>query len=492
MAVMALELAASRLYAPYFGSSIHVWAGLIGALLFFLAAGNYLGGWLSRRGSGLRTLYGLVIVAAVYGAFSPYIAVPVMRWFSVAAGTGGNMLPGILVTTLSALALPLVMLGCVLPLATGELTREASDAGRTAGTLYALSTVGSITGVFLPALVTLPELGTRLTFVVFSLAAGAAAAAGLAKSRYFVFLLVFIPAWLLEGGTPLRAPQAGEELLAEVETPYNYIQITKSGSQVKMKVDQGWLTYSKYRPGEVRTYSYRDYFPLASLLNGAEGFPRSVCILGLAGGADARVIRHTFPWARITGVEIDPDIIDMGRKYMGLDHAEIDRMVIADGRSFLRNSDDEFDLIIVDVYNQAYIPFHMATVEFFELARKRLAPGGIVAMNVAWRSAREWLLPERIANTLKEVFPDVYIQMFTRKSNTLLYASERQVDFKEFSDRFKNPRNQYVRSLVREGLDMFQPYEGEGMIFVDDRAPVELYTDTTIKNFFNSDIEETR
>ena len=284
---------------------------------------------------------------------------------------------------------------------------------------------------------------------------------------------------------PLRQPRPGQELIEERETPYNYIQIAREGGMVKMEVDQGWFTYSKYRPGELRTFSYRDYFPLAVLVSGAEDFPRSVCILGLASGADARVIRSAFPGAHITGVEIDPEIIELGAEHMGLENARVDRTVIADGRAFLRADPRSYDLIIVDVYNQAYIPFHMATREFFELASRRLAPGGVIAMNVAWRSRDEWKLPRTIANTLKEVFPSVYVQMFARKTNTLLYAANRKVEPEEVRAAMRNPGNEYVRELLDEELAVFRPHQGEGEVFTDDRAPVELYTDFTIDSFFN-------
>ena len=486
MAVMALELAASRLFAPYFGSTIHVWAGLIGALLFFLAAGNFLGGRMSRAGAGLKKLYGIVMAAALAGAAAPYLARPVMIYFSAAAGRGESLLPGILVSSAATLAVPLVLLGCVLPLATGILTKEAGDAGRTAGALYALSTIGSIAGVFLPALVTLPLLGTRLTFLVFSAAAGAAAAAGLARAGAALLLLAFVPFYFIARSAPVRPEPDDGVRLHEEETLYNYIQITRAGDLVKMEIDQGWFTYSKYLPGSVFTDSYRDYVPLAWLLSGEADFPRKVCILGLAGGSDARVLKHVFPGTHVTGVEIDPRLVELGREYMGL-KGELDRLAIADGRAFLRGTDEKFDFILVDVYNQAYIPFHMATKEFFELARGRLAPGGVFAMNVAWRTADDWELPHILAATLNEAFPTVYIQMFRLRSNTILYAADRDVPVETVAQRMAAPENPHIRDLISKGVDKFGRYSGgeDITVFTDDRAPVEMYTDITIRKFFS-------
>ncbi len=490
-AVMAFELAASRLFAPYYGTSLYVWAGLIGALLFFLSVGNYTGGRMSRSGAGAKRLFALLLTASIFGAVAPFAALPVMRATSTFAGSGGQMLPGILASTMAALAVPLVLLGCLLPISTGILTGDTDDAGRIVGILNALSTLGCIVGIFVSTLVTIPYLGTRMTFLVFSLAPAAIAVVGLARPAQAVVLLLFAPTFMFSSRLPLRQPPPGHVRLAERETPYNYVQITEHDDFVTMLVNQGWLSYSRYRKNTIRSGSYRDYFPLSETLSGDEHFPRNICILGLAGGTAARVLRHAFPDARIVGVEIDPGLIELSEQYMGLDlDAMIDEIFISDGRTFLRNTAEKFDLIIVDVYTQEYIPFHMATVEFFEIVSDRLTPGGVVAMNVAWRSAKEWSLPERCANTLRQVFPTVYIQMFNRKINTLLYATKKAVTLDQVSANRRSETNSYTRQLLQLGNYVFRTYGGEGPYFTDDLAPVEQFTNNSIKMFFASRITE--
>ena len=492
MSVMAFELAASRLYAPYFGSSIYVWAGLIGALLFFLAIGSFAGDRMCRAGAGAPRLYQLALAASLFGAAAPYTALPVMRAASDAMPLGGNMIPGILAASLCSLAVPLVLLGCMVPLAIGALTSDAKDAGQVAGLLNAISTAGCIAGIFVATLVTLPYLGTRATFLAFALVTACVAVAGLATSRAIPALVLFLPFLLLNKAVPIRPAPDGHVRLVEVETPYNYVQITEKDDYVLMLVNQGWISYSKYRKGTLRTGSYRDYFPMSKLLSDDEQFPRSICILGLAGGTDARLLRKAFPGARITGVEIDPVLLELGKEFMGLGGAGeiVDRMVVADGRAFLNATDEKFDLIVVDVYNQAYIPFHLATVEFFSLARARLNPGGVVAMNVAWRSADSWELPERCAATLKEVFPVVYVQMFKRKANTLLYATTAEPDPRHVALRLISTKNPYLHSLIADGIAVFSPYENPGLPFTDDLAPVELYTRNAIRDFFASRVSK--
>lgn len=483
MAVMALELAASRLFAPYFGSSVFVWAGLIGVLLLFLSVGYYAGGRLSKSGAGEKKLFGIALAAAAISGATPYIAMPVMILTSKYAMTGAGLLPGVLATSVAALGAPLVMLGCVLPLATGILSRGADDAGAVAGRLYAVSTIGSILGVFLPVLVTLPTIGTRLTFAVFSVALAVAAAAGLGRAVWFAALLVFVPYAALARAIPIKPVEEGAVRLAERETMYNYVQIVKKSGEIKMSVDRGWLVFSKYRPGRVRSDSYRDYFPLAKIMNADEDFPSNICILGAAGGTDARVLRHVFPKARITGVEIDPGLVELGEKYMEL-KGNVDRIAVADGRAFLRAEDEKYDYIIVDVYNQSYIPFHMATEEFFRLVRERLTPRGVVAFNVAWRTPENWELVLRAASTVGSVFPSVYMKISRKKSNTLIFASAFELSGGEILENIERLDNDYVKGIYYEDPSLFREYNSTAEVFTDDLAPVEYYTERAIGGIF--------
>ncbi|MFA6451040.1 MAG: fused MFS/spermidine synthase [bacterium] len=483
MAVMALELSASRLYAPYFGSSVFVWAGLIGALLLFLAIGYHIGGNMSRAGAGPDRLFMLTLAGSVYAGASPYIAMPVMSYMADRAGFFGNMLPGVLLTTLVALAAPLILFGCALPLATGILSRGERDAGSVAGMLYALSTAGSIIGVFLPVLVTLPTIGTRLTFLVFSAAPALVAAAGLARVKWLLALIVFIPYGIMAHAIPIKGFAPGEKMIAERETEYNYARIVKQNGMRQMTIDQGWLTYSNIIPGRLKTDSYRDYFPLAKLLSGDPDYPKNVCILGAAGGTDARILKHTFPQTKITGVEIDPGLIELGNKYMEL-KAATDRIVISDGRAFLRADREKYDLIVVDVYNQSYIPFHMATVEFFLLVRERLTERGVVAFNVAWRTGDDMRLVHRCANTLSRVFPSVYIRQMAPKTNIILFATVKKTPLEKMNSVYNAVDNEYIREIADENpipLQIYSTNNKTNEVFTDDLAPVEQLTDDTIK-----------
>lgn len=162
MAVMSLEMASSRLYAPYFGSSIFVWSALINALLLFLCIGYFLGGYLSRKRASIRTLSLIVLSACIYGGASPYIAYPIMNSFSSSPQNSTDIILRVFLTSTASMAFPLILLGCVVPLSVKLLSASSEQAGQTSGTIYAASTFGSIIGGFYPlsclSLFTVPDL----------------------------------------------------------------------------------------------------------------------------------------------------------------------------------------------------------------------------------------------------------------------------------------------------------------------------------------------
>jgi len=487
MTVMAVELAASRLFAPYFGTTVFVWSGLIGALLVFLAIGYYAGGRLSRRGFGSKVLFGITLAASVAAAAAPFAARPVMAALTANTGPADSLLPAIIIAAAAALAPTLIPLGCVLPLATGILSRSDRDAGQVAGGLYAVSTVGSVVGVFAPVLFTLPTIGTRLTFILFAGILAAVSIVGMAGAK---FLPVAAAAFPLLGyataGVPMKSPPPLPEIrLAEKETLYNYSQITREGPEVRMLIDNGWFMYSKIIEGKALTDSYRDFFALSGMFSPDEDFPADILILGAAGGADARVLKHIYPNARVTGVEIDPGLLDLGSRHMGLDDY-VDRKVVGDGRAFLRSSGEKFDLIVLDVYSQTYIPFHMTTKEFFHLSKDRLTDRGVVAFNVAWRSFDDWALLRRCADTLDAVFPSVFIRTMPNRLNTVLFASKSRANMNELERNLLSRADIIPRELTEDNAEHFHSYssDGAGNPFTDDLAPVEYYTDATIRKVF--------
>src|SRR5579885_3190987 len=181
---LAVELSASRLLAPYFGTSLFVWANLIGLILLYLTIGYYVGGRMADRYPRPAVLYWLTIIASLMIGAIPFVSRPILTWSLTAFATYSvSVFYGSLVSVLLLFAIPMILLGCVSPFAIRLRIEQVGRSGHTAGLLYAISTAGSILGTFLPVLVFIPNIGTYRTFLVFAASLMIVSVIGLAAAR---------------------------------------------------------------------------------------------------------------------------------------------------------------------------------------------------------------------------------------------------------------------------------------------------------------------
>ena len=171
-------------------------------------------------------------------------------------------------------------------------------------------------------------------------------------------------------------------MLYETESPYQYISVVRldDGARV-LELNEGVAYHSMWRRDSVLTGQYWDVFLLLPPLLGRE--PRELLVIGNAGGTISRAYGRFYPSVSIDGVELDSKVTAAGRRFLGLGDNPRLRVITADGRPFLQRSRKRYDLIVVDAYRQPYVPFYLATREFFTLAREHLEPGGMLAVNVA-------------------------------------------------------------------------------------------------------------
>jgi spermidine synthase len=471
---MATEICASRLLAPYFGSSTIVWANVIGLVLAALSIGYWLGGRLADRSPRPELLGGIVAAAGVAIAVVPFAARPfldvtVRGLDQISTGA----VVGSFVASLLLFAPPVVLLGIAAPFAVRLAVTDVEGAGSAAGRLYALSTAGSLVGTFVSALVAIPLVGTQRTLI------GAAAVVALGGSlllrRRWLAVPAGLAALLL---VPPGAVKASAGLIYETESPYQYIQIVQNGPERDLYLNEGIVRHSVWRADTVLTGDEWDMFLAVPPLLGRP--VRSVAILGNAGGTTARAYGVFYPRASIDGVEIDPAVTAAARRYLGLDDNPRLHVVTADARPFLRSTHARYDLILVDAYRQPYVPFYLATQEFFRLVRARLRPGGIVALNVATVPG-DHRLAEDVAGTLATVFPHVVTWQALRL-NQLVLGSEAPLGPARL--RAAVPRTPpRIRVLTRLLAAQARPAAPSGDPWTDDRAPVEWVTDRMIVEF---------
>jgi spermidine synthase len=489
-ASIGVELAASRLLAPFFGSSTFIWASLIGSTLAFLALGYFLGGRLADRRPEPVVLYAVTAIAAVAIGMIPFVARPLLTGsLDAFRQLDAGAFYGSLVGTLLLLAPPVTLLGFISPFAIRLQLLDVASAGKTAGSLYALSTIGSIAGSFVPALVLIPLIGTAATFFTLSLALLVPAVSGLVvvRARSVALATGFaafaVPVLALAAPAGVRPPDRGI-LLDERESAYNYIQVVDEDGRRSLILNDGHAVHSVYDPDELLTGGPWDYFMVAPQLveGAAEPEPQDVLLIGLAGGTVARQLTAAYGPIPIVGVEIDPEINEVARQYFALDELPNVDVVVADGRYALRTSDATFDLIGVDAYRQPYIPFQLTSREFFQDVSAHLRPGGVAVVN-AGRTRTDFRLVEALGTTMRDVFPYVVAIDVDRYSNTILVGSQLPLSADALIQNVgRRPETSPLRVVTGWSLASgnIRAIEPGGPVFTDDRAPVERVIDQMI------------
>jgi len=486
---LAVELAASSLLRPYFGTANLVWAAIIGLILLYLTAGYFLGGRWADHSPHPSTLYQIVAWAAFLIGVVPFAAHPVLRLASSAfAEFNVALLGGSFVAVLILLSVPVTLLGCLSPFIVRLAMKDVESAGQTAGRIYATSTAGSFLGAFLPDLLLVPTIGTRNTFVLLSLFLLAVALIGLALSNprrlllYFWMPAVIILLTLLLRGQPVKA---AEGAIYETESAYNYIQVVERDGCRRLLLNEGQGIHSVYCPGELRTPGPWDYFLIAPYFNPPPYTPdrvKSVALIGLAAGTIARQYTAVYGPLPIDGVEIDPEIVRVGREYFAMGEPNLN-VIVADGRYYLAHSEQRYSVIGVDAYRLPYIPPHLTTVEFFRQVREHLTDDGVVAVNVG-HTPEDYRLVEAILATLLQVFPSAHVIDVPNSFNAIVVATVRPSEAGNLltnlpgleGDEFLYPTALQAAANLR----FIQP---GGVIFTDDRAAIELMTNALVLDF---------
>lgn len=442
-----------------------------------MSLGYWLGGRIADRRPESRLLGYIVLAASVFVAVIPFVSRPFLDVTVEGLDeTSAGAVIGSFLGVLLLCAPPVVLLGMVSPFAIRLAVASIATAGAVAGRLYALSTAGSLLGTFLPALVLIPWIGTQRTFLVVA-ALLAASSCFLLGARYLVVATALVALVAIPPG----AIKGKEGLLHEETSYHQYIQVVEEEDGRRLLyLNEGIAVHSVWRRDSVLTGGVWDAFLALPPLLGRE--PERIAILGNAAGTTARALGVYYPRAEIDGVELDPAVSRVGRRYFGL--GDNPRLTIhdADARPFLRSADARYDLIVVDAYHQPYVPFYLATREFFGLVRERLAPGGIVALNVA-AVPDDPRLVEAISRTLGAELPQV-VEWPVLRFNTIVLGLTRPLEQPELRRRLRSGPADLasLRALLaRQARVSTETYSGRA--WTDDRAPVEWVTDRMIVSF---------
>jgi spermidine synthase len=281
---------------------------------------------------------------------------------------------------------------------------------------------------------------------------------------------------------PVGTVKAAEEgrVVHEAETPYQYARVIEyPDGRRQLELNEGQAVHSVWRPNTVLTGNYWDgYLTLPFALRDEP--PAKIAMLGVAGGTVARAYARYFPDTVIDAVEIDGELFDIGRRWFGLKDRPQLRVHAEDARPFLRKTDERYDFIFLDTYRQPYIPFYLATKEFFELARDRLAPGGAVIINVGHPEGSQ-RLEQVLTATMGAALPYVTRDP-VRDTNTLLMGSlepPSRARLEAAAERMPPE----LRAVALEDAARLEPPLRGGTVYTDDKAPVEWLVDKSIIDY---------
>ncbi len=499
MCTLAIELSASRLLGSVFGTSNLVWANVIGLMLLYLSVGYFVGGRLADRSPHPRTLFRLLLWAAFLSALIPLVARPILQSAAAAVtNLDAAVVVGAFLTVLVLFSGPVTLLGCVSPFALRLAINDLRQTGQVSGRIYAISTLGSLCGTFLPVLILIPELGTQRTFLCFAALLYLTGLIGLWRSERRLFLhplwmpLVIALFFMLVSGGPLRAAPAGRSLLLEQESAYNYIQVQEDSAGYRyLYLNEGQGIHSQWHPEIINYGRTWSFFLTAPWFNQADGSllqVDSLAIVGLAGGTVARQYHEVYGDIPIDGIEIDPDLIEVGQRWFGLDAIPGLNTVAADGRLALRQLKRNYSVIVLDAYRPPYIPWHLTTREFFSEARERLLPDGVLAVNVG-RTHSDRRLVDAMSATLLQVFPTVHAMDVPNSFNTILVATNTRSDIANLAlnlSRLPISASPVLRDALALGVASLVPTVAGDTVFTDDHAPVERLVDSLLQDFLLS------
>lgn len=447
MSVMAVELGASRLLAPYFSSSQIVWTIVIGTIMIAMALGNIYGGKSADKSPNPDKLYGRILIAAIWIALIPVVGKYIILGISallIFTVSNNFLIIAAFAACMVIFVFPLFLLGTVTPSLVKYSVDSLDDSGQTVGTLGAFNTVGSIIGTFVPTFVTIPAVGTSITFLIFSgililLSAIYFICQHTGKKKIAASVLIFILCCGLGYSDSFAFWQ--KDLTYEGESIYNYLQVSETDRQVVLSTNVLFGVQSLYMKEGGLTGMYYDYAMAAPLMVPDKPVEdMDVLILGMGTGTYATQCRKYFGDMNIEGVEIDEKITELSREYFSL--PEDVKVTTYDGRAFLQAVDTTYDVIMV--------------------------------VNMNMHGNKEGDINQYLADTIANVFDNVYTVDVAGSTNRELFASQHSDMIEVLSDHVENLSDAGLQNMMQRVADNSSAYVAGDYLMTDDKAPVEL------------------
>ena len=455
MSVMAVELGASRLLAPYFSSSQIVWTIVIGTIMIAMALGNIYGGKSADKNPNPDKLYGRIIISAIWIALIPVVGKYIILGVSallIFTVNSNFLIIAAFAACMLIFVFPLFLLGTVTPSLAKYSVENLEESGKVIGTLGAYNTIGSIIGTFVPTFITIPAVGTSFTFLIFS-------------GILFVLCCVM--------GHSQSFAFWENDLTYEGESIYNYLQVKENNRSVILSTNVLFGVQSIYMKEDGLTGMYYDYAMAAPLMvEDKELSDMKVLILGMGTGTYATQCKKYYGDMSIEGVEIDGKITKLSRQYFALPDSV--KVTTYDGRAYLNADKETYDVIMVDAYQDITIPFQMSSVEFFTMVKEHLNENGVMVVNMNMRGTEEGSINQYLADTIASVFGSVMKVDVNGSTNRELFASDNADMLAVMKANTENLASEDLKRLMNYVSLSMEDYRAGNYLMTDDKAPVEL------------------
>lgn len=495
MAVMAVELGASKLLAPYFSSSQIVWTIIIGTIMIAMALGNVWGGRNVDKNPNPDRLYRRILFAAVWMAAIPVVGKYIIIAISgilVIAISNQFLIIAAFVSCMIIFVFPLFLLGTVTPSLAKYTVESLEDSGKTVGTLGAFNTIGSIIGTFVPTFITIPAVGTAITFLIFSgILLILALIYFISQKSNFVRCMIAVVVFVICSvfGSSGSFAFWEKDISYEGESIYNYLQVKETDDSVILSTNVLFGVQSIMKKDNSLTGMYYDYALAAPLMAEKDGLNEKdldILILGMGTGTYAKQCTKYLDYANVEGVEIDEKITDLAHEYFDL--PENIKVTTYDGRAYLQAVDKKYDVIMVDAYQDITIPFQMSSQEFFTLVKQHLNENGVMVVNMNMHSEKKGNINDYLADTIASVFDQVYTVDVPHSSNRELFASIDSGMKENLQLNIGDIKNTQLQKLMQQVAIELSPYDKGNYLLTDDKAPVEVLGMRMIDDLIRNEI----
>lgn len=478
-------------------SSQIVWTIIIGTIMIAMALGNIFGGRSADKDPNPDKLYGRILVAAIWIAAIPvvgkYIIIAISGVLIFSVNNNFLIIAGF-VACFIIFVFPLFLLGTVTPSLVKYTMDSLGDSGKIVGKLNASNTIGSIIGTFVPTFISIPSVGTSITFLIFAGILLLLVVVYFVSSRIPLMkikkvptaIIIFVICCIFGHDNSFAFWQSN--LTYEGESIYNYLQVNENDSEVVLATNVLFGVQSVYQKEKEMTGMYYDYAMAAPYMAGINDKDElDILVLGMGTGTYATQCERYFDNVKLSGVEIDQKITDLAVEYFEL--PEDIPVTTYDGRAYLNAIEGRYDVIMVDAYQDITIPFQMSSVEFFTLVKDHLTEDGVMVVNMNMRGSEKGNINQYLADTISNVFSEVYTVDVTGSTNSELFASNNSEMLKIFAENIDAENDEELISMMNKVTDSLTAYEAGEYLMTDDKAPVELLGMQVIDELIRDEVE---